>query len=772
MTRRFWETRMLAGIFMLTLLALPWLVVPQASNTFSTAAAMAVDPFDIARISGDSTYPDAFRVTNISGLTQVVAWELDCADPWDSDGVCDDRNGIVTLAPGASLVEGLGLICARWQLNLDWTSDGQWDWSGVAEPWCDIPRTAWSYQCAAYDVDITGAGMKNQNPQTLFIPDSFWSTIQVGGAGFEVLPPAAAELQSTSGTQFLTDPFVLSANENPSAVQPPGQLLGMMGYVFTTQGEPGEITATVTERWNWRATVEGIVAYYAAPTSMLYSGVGTTTLQYAWGGDNGQGAIGPARLELTLPEPLPVTMDVVVRAAIMEMNPDDRIAILRAEAGGVTVEEVFNAPDPGKNQLNLIILTLPAVPAGTATVLVELESPRTPAGGSQFDGRDRGDSVFLLGATVSHPCLLPDYPEATSTPTATLEPGVTTTVTSTSEPAVTSTPTPSATATPDPSATNTPVQTNTATATATHTAPATMTPAHTATSTPVVPTLTSTATSTPVVPTLTSTATSTPVVPTLTSTATSTPVVPTLTSTATSTPVVPTLTSTATSTPVVPTLTSTATSTPVVPTLTNTATNTPVPPPVTNTATNTPVPPPMTNTATNTPVVPTLTSTATSTPVVPTLTSTATSTPVVPTLTSTATNTPVVPTLTSTATATFTPTSTPVLTGRIGDLVWEDDNWNGERESWEYGAIEVPVKLFRRDADGIFRLYRTTLTDWDGQYLFSDIPAGRYYVAIDLANSQWYQRWFSTTDNPYGPFSLAPGQIFLDADFGISYSGS
>ncbi len=616
MTRRFWETRMLAGIFMLTLLALPWLVVPQASNTFSTAAAMAVDPFDIAPISGDSTYPDAFRVTNISGLTQVVAWELDCADPWDSDGVCDDRNGIVTLAPGASLVKGLGLICARWQLNLDWTSDGQWDWSGVAEPWCDIPRTAWSYQCAAYDVDITGAGMKNQNPQTLFIPDSFWSTIQVGGAGFEVLPPAAAELQSTSGTQFLTDPFVLSANENPSAVQPPGQLLGMMGYVFTTQGEPGEITATVTERWNWRATVEGIVAYYAAPTSMLYSGVGTTTLQYAWGGDNGQGAIGPARLELTLPEPLPATMDVVVRAAIMEMNPDDRIAILRAEAGGVTVEEVFNAPDPGKNQLNLIILTLPAVPAGTATVLVELESPRTPAGGSQFDGRDRGDSVFLLGATVSHPCLLPEYPEATNTPT------------------------PTATSTPDDSATNTPVVTDTATATATatDTVPGTITPTHTATNTPVVPTLTSTATNTPVVPTLT------------------------------------------------------------------------------NTATNTPVPPTLTNT--------------------------------------------------------LTPTRTPVLLGKIGDLVWEDDNWNGERESWEYGAIEVPVKLFRRDADGIFRLYRTTLTDWDGQYLFSDIPAGRYYVVIDLANSQWYQRWFSTTDNPYGPFSLAPGQIFLDADFGISYSGS
>lgn len=114
----------------------------------------------------------------------------------------------------------------------------------------------------------------------------------------------------------------------------------------------------------------------------------------------------------------------------------------------------------------------------------------------------------------------------------------------------------------------------------------------------------------------------------------------------------------------------------------------------------------------------------------------------------------------------------PVPLGRIGDLIWEDDTWDGIRQSWEYGAVFVPVQLYRRDAHGVFQRYRTTLTDWEGWYTFTDLPPGTYWVQADLAGSAWYQGWFPTTPNPYGPFVLAPGQAYLDAAIGISTSGS
>ncbi len=1396
MNRRFQAARMVAGLFIITLLALNWLILPGNTSSSHTASAMVVaNPFEIAPVSGHWNYPDAFRVTNVSGEPQELFWELDCWEPWESAGECTDTNGTVTLQPNESLVKGFGLICAKWQLDLDWTGDGEWDWGGVAEPSCDGPRTAWSYQCAAYDVNIIGAGMKQANPQTMTIPTSLWSTVQVGGAGFNRPPASKVELQFASGTETLTNPAYLRASEHPDKIQP----LDMMGYVFTTEGEAGSVRATVTEPWNGADTAEGMVAYYAQPTSSLFTGAGATTLQYAWGGDDGKSAIGPAILELTLPEPLPTTMNVTVRGAIMEKEKqtptDRRIAIFYAEAGGVSAQETIYNPDPGKEKINLVTLTLSNVPAGTDKVRVELQSPRTPPGQSQFNGY--GDSVFLLGATASHPCVLP-----TMTPTATNTPTNTPTATNTA----TNTPTATNTATNTPTATNTvtvtpgeplvcvanplgvandfnvfvlgdlthrntdiegraaawgnvilqnhgignkltnsngtrddlivggnltytngqvyngnavyggtaslssvnflngthrqgtplnfmaaaeylynvstywselPVNgttslqygkltltgnnpdlnvfavngsdlatangleinapagstvlvningstgqmknfetwlngvnkqyvlynfyaatsllvegigvkgtilapkanvtfnngqidgsligatlaetgethhylfngclpvpdytphedpTLTPTPTIDHPVPQCPAgyeqvkfedPAGTMSSGPITLQVTSTSENEPrtiswsangatvdivyvkggptyntyeytaatsgaglsapggkgishatfcyklviETPTPTNTATNTPVPPTNTATATSTPVPPKIDvrpivecvaengdgtytahfgyenrgDVAVEIPIGPqnrvfgggvsgddqgqptyfdfpnvlpgrpgrspfwpdtafavtfngsqitwalngrqanasagtqrcsnhvyivkewTYANGNTSSlppgnlpagykieaqsslgtavcayqgttlvcnynnqpglaldndglwvPVGTTYTVTETNLPVgwqpeaglgtfnsvapvsgadsyclpnrdtgsqygplpkycthtvvnkefpptlTPTATNTATNTPT---ATNTATNTPVPPTATNTATNTPVPtnyrlnlshiecipnedggrvevhfvllnvpsgitpgdltytlsdgrsftvergkrtgnvwhyfhyqpdgyydvvsatvevngvlvtlhnpseyagnylcsPTKTPTVTRTP---TNTATATRTP-----TNTATNTPVPPTATRTPTrtATRTPTNTPVLTGRIGDLVWEDDNWDGVRQSWEYGAIEVPVRLFRRDADGVFRLYRTTLTDWDGLYLFSDIPAGRYYVSIDLANSRWYQRWFSTTNNPYGPFDLGAGQIFLNADFGISYSGS
>ena len=107
--------------------------------------------------------------------------------------------------------------------------------------------------------------------------------------------------------------------------------------------------------------------------------------------------------------------------------------------------------------------------------------------------------------------------------------------------------------------------------------------------------------------------------------------------------------------------------------------------------------------------------------------------------------------------------------GSIGDTIWEDFDLDGVFDEDEFGLWDTTVNLYLDDGDGVFEpgsddtLVATTITDWDGLYLFTDLEAGVYWVdAIPFDDL-----YVATTDNPYGPIDLDPGEVYLDADIGF-----
>jgi hypothetical protein len=264
------------------------------------------------------------------------------------------------------------------------------------------PKTEWSYTCANQVVTIAGEGMIDANPQTLRVPsDALWSTIQLGGVAFNKNVPDSTLFEFASGDDILLDePSRLVNSDTVAGVSPL-----MNAYTFETGGIPGLVRATADDPDD---TTQALVQYTATPTDTAYTTVGETTLQFAWGGHDGNGAIGPAVLNLELPAALEEPTTIQVQVAVMDKEPqterDKRIAIIRAEAGSVVTETVLLNPDPETDQLNLRTLTLPDVPAGTSSVTVQLISPEVPKGESSLSNPEAGDSVFLLGASAAHAC--------------------------------------------------------------------------------------------------------------------------------------------------------------------------------------------------------------------------------------------------------------------------------------------------------------------------------------------------------------------------------
>lgn len=94
--------------------------------------------------------------------------------------------------------------------------------------------------------------------------------------------------------------------------------------------------------------------------------------------------------------------------------------------------------------------------------------------------------------------------------------------------------------------------------------------------------------------------------------------------------------------------------------------------------------------------------------------------------------------------------------GSIGDTVYCDTNGNGVQDAGEPGIAGVTVVLGGPVA-------ASTTTDANGQYLFSNLPAGAYVVMVD-ANS--VPQSCSVPSCPTEmPVTLSAGQNFLDADF-------
>ncbi|MCB9149008.1 MAG: carboxypeptidase regulatory-like domain-containing protein [Caldilineaceae bacterium] len=70
---------------------------------------------------------------------------------------------------------------------------------------------------------------------------------------------------------------------------------------------------------------------------------------------------------------------------------------------------------------------------------------------------------------------------------------------------------------------------------------------------------------------------------------------------------------------------------------------------------------------------------------------------------------------------------------RVGDYVWEDMDADGQQDAGEPGIQGVTVELFVLDQNGNgVSTGQTTTTDESGAYLFSELPAGKYYVVFHL----------------------------------------
>lgn len=109
----------------------------------------------------------------------------------------------------------------------------------------------------------------------------------------------------------------------------------------------------------------------------------------------------------------------------------------------------------------------------------------------------------------------------------------------------------------------------------------------------------------------------------------------------------------------------------------------------------------------------------------------------------------------------------------VGDFVWNDWNHNGLQEAGEPGVGGVEVDLY----DELGTLLATTYTDAFGNYLFTDVTAGAYYISfmkptaytISAQNQGTNDETDSDIDNSgkTAIFKVSPGDRITDIDAGI-----
>ncbi|HUN22002.1 MAG TPA: SdrD B-like domain-containing protein [Anaerolineales bacterium] len=133
----------------------------------------------------------------------------------------------------------------------------------------------------------------------------------------------------------------------------------------------------------------------------------------------------------------------------------------------------------------------------------------------------------------------------------------------------------------------------------------------------------------------------------------------------------------------------------------------------------------------------------------------------------------------------------------LGDRVWVDVNGDGVQDSNEIGVSGVVVTLYNdADGNGVYdTVVATDTTDANGYYLFDNLPAGGYVVRVTDSASASHDvlATYTQTGDPdhFGtaipasdplnlasdnastlPIILAPGDVFLNADFGYRPSKS
>jgi uncharacterized repeat protein (TIGR01451 family) len=128
-----------------------------------------------------------------------------------------------------------------------------------------------------------------------------------------------------------------------------------------------------------------------------------------------------------------------------------------------------------------------------------------------------------------------------------------------------------------------------------------------------------------------------------------------------------------------------------------------------------------------------------------------------------------------------TETPPPGTVGSIGDRVWIDADSDGVQDANEAGINSVTVNLYTDpDGDSIFdTLIATTTTDENGNYNFDGLSSGAYVVEVNPITLPAGVSWTQTGDpdefaqvataadhRTTNPIILAPGDVFVNADFG------
>jgi hypothetical protein len=91
--------------------------LPSRSSKENSRVRLEFEP-----ISGRDQWdtPVGYRVRNTGKEAVDLRWYLNCQNPWESRGICSDSRGAISLNPGESFTQGLGMICAGWQLDMVW----------------------------------------------------------------------------------------------------------------------------------------------------------------------------------------------------------------------------------------------------------------------------------------------------------------------------------------------------------------------------------------------------------------------------------------------------------------------------------------------------------------------------------------------------------------------------------------------------------------------------------------------------------------------------
>jgi len=122
----------------------------------------------------------------------------------------------------------------------------------------------------------------------------------------------------------------------------------------------------------------------------------------------------------------------------------------------------------------------------------------------------------------------------------------------------------------------------------------------------------------------------------------------------------------------------------------------------------------------------------------------------------------------------LTPGATRATPARIGDQAWSDRNANGLWDEGEQGLADVVVKLYNATGE----LIGVTVTNGNGNYAFSNLAPGLYYVEFVIPDGYRFSPLSAFTDRDgdsdavpatgrTGAITVVSGSQVTDRDAGM-----